>query len=132
MSRQELIAERFIDRLLSRVLHKGQLIVTYPSGKQKAYGDKSRPVKVTIKSLPLGKLRNPPLFIGESYMSGNIEIAEDQLDAFFGLMGQNHADPASLKLLEKFQKRQANLKKRQQKQVSHHYDIGNDYYRLWL
>src|ERR1019366_391401 len=125
-------AERILDKVLRAHIYKGRLAVVYPSGQQRAYGDKSAGVKVTIKSLPLNRLRNPALFIGESYMYGNVEIDEDQLDTFFSLMGKNPSSSASLQLLQKLPKRQPNRRKHQQRQVSHHYDIGNDYYKLWL
>ncbi|HEX4774080.1 MAG TPA: cyclopropane-fatty-acyl-phospholipid synthase family protein [Candidatus Saccharimonadales bacterium] len=132
MKKSELVAERAVDKVLSGVLKRGRLTVDYPSGHQKTYGDKSKAVKITIKSLSLTRLKNPPLFIGESYMDRNLEIDENDLDAFFKLMGQNQADPTSLRLLGKLQKHQPNRKKYQRKQISHHYDIGNDYYKLWL
>jgi cyclopropane-fatty-acyl-phospholipid synthase len=124
--------EIIVDRVLNTTLHKGHLIVVYPSGARRSYGDRSKSVTLKIKNLPVNKLKNLPMFIGESYMYGNIEIAENELDTFFGLMGQNPSSPASLKVLEKFQKHQPNRRKRQRAQVSHHYDIGNDYYKLWL
>src|SRR5579875_2261854 len=108
MTKQELLTEKIIDNVLSGAVQRGRLIVNYPSGNRRTYGDKSKPVTLTIKSLPLSQLKNPPMFIGESYMNGNIKIKEDELDTFFSLMSQNQADPKGLKVLEKFQKRQAN------------------------
>jgi cyclopropane-fatty-acyl-phospholipid synthase len=125
-------AERIIDKFLSAHLHKGKLTIVYPSGQQRTYGDNSKGVKLEIKSLPLTKLRNPTMFLGESYMYGNVEIAENQLDDFFKLMGDNPSDSSVSHLIEKLPKRTPNRKKRQRKQISHHYDKGNDYYKLWL
>lgn len=125
-------AERIIDRFLRAQIHKGKLTVAYPSGQRRNYGDKSAGVTVKIKSLPLAKLRNPTLFAGESYMSGNIDIAADKLESFFKLMSDNPSTSAGIELLQKLPKRQRNTKRNQRRQVSHHYDIGNDYYRLWL
>lgn len=126
-------AERIIDQFLAAHLHKGRLTMIYPSGQKRKYGDDtSDPVKVMIRSLPLPKLRNPAMFLGESYMNGNILIDERQLDAFFRLMGDNPSDSALTSLIEKLPKRQANRRHKQRQQIAHHYDIGNDYYRLWL
>jgi cyclopropane-fatty-acyl-phospholipid synthase len=123
--------ERILDGVLRHMRH-GRLIIVYPSGQRRSYGDRSPAVTMRIKSLPAGRLRNPPMFIGESYMHGNIEIDEDQLDTFFSLMGRNPINSPLLNSLGKLPKRQRNQRKTQRKQISHHYDIGNDYYKLWL
>ncbi len=123
--------ERVLDRVLGH-MRNGRLTIVYPSGQRRSYGDHSRAVVVTIKSLPAARLRNPPMFIGESYMNGNIEIDEDQLDTFFSLMGRNPVNTPLAKWLGKLPKRQKNKRHRQRHQISHHYDIGNDYYKLWL
>lgn len=125
-------AERVIDQFLRTHLHNGRLTMVYPSGQERSYGDNSEVIKVHIKSLPLSKLRNPAMFLGESYMNGDVVIREDQLDGFFKLMGDNPSDSAVTHLIEKLPKRQTNRKSRQRKQISHHYDISNDYYKLWL
>jgi cyclopropane-fatty-acyl-phospholipid synthase len=125
-------AERILDQVLRTHVHNGHLAVTYPNGQQRNYGDRSSAVKVKIKSLPLLRLRNPAMFVGESYMLGNIDIDENQLDAFFSLMGKNPSSSGGLKLLEKLPKRQPNRRRSQRRQISHHYDKGNDYYKLWL
>lgn len=125
-------AEYLIDRFLKAHVHNGSLRVVYPSRQQRSYGAHANPVKITIKRLPIARLRNPALFLGEAYMHGDILIAEDRLDDFFDLMGSNPSDSAVTKLIEKLPKRQPNRKHHQRRQISHHYDVGNDYYKLWL
>jgi cyclopropane-fatty-acyl-phospholipid synthase len=124
--------EKIIDTFLATHIHTGSVVIEYPSGLERRYGDTSKAVKIKIRQLPLRKLTNPAMFFGESYMFGNIQIAEDQLDRLFELMSDNESDSAGLRLMEKLPKRQANRKGRQRRQISHHYDKGNDYYKLWL
>ncbi|MBW3568908.1 cyclopropane-fatty-acyl-phospholipid synthase family protein [Candidatus Parcubacteria bacterium] len=131
-SRQLVGAESIVDKFLSSHIRQGRLTIVYPSGQQRSYGDKSKAVKVTIKRLPLLGLRNPTMFLGESYMFGNLQVAEEQLDDLFRLMSDNESDSFATHLIQKLPKRQANRRKRQRQQISHHYDIGNDYYKLWL
>lgn len=50
------------------------------------------------------------------------------LDSFLGQMGKFTADKSALKKLIFTSK----SKKNQEKEVRSHYDIGNDFYRLWL
>lgn len=84
------------------------------------------------KSIPLGELMtSTSLALGEAYMRGDLEIEGDLYDAldhFLGQMGKFSMDQKALnKLLFP-----SMTKKNQEKEVRSHYDIGNDFYRLWL
>lgn len=71
------------------------------------------------------------LALGEAYMDGNLEVEGDlyeALDLFMGQMDKFSTDQNALKKLI-FTSRS---KKNQEKEVQSHYDIGNDFYRLWL
>lgn len=71
------------------------------------------------------------LALGEAYMKGRLEIEGDLYEALDHFMGQ--MDKFSVNKM-KFRKllHPSNTKKSQQKEVSSHYDIGNDFYKLWL
>ena len=71
------------------------------------------------------------LALGEAYMDGNLEIEGDlyfALDHFLGQMGKFSTDESALKKIM----HTSTAKKNQQKEVQSHYDIGNDFYKLWL
>lgn len=71
------------------------------------------------------------LALGEAYMNGDLEIEGDlyySLDHFLGQMGKFSTDETALKKLMF----PSTAKKNQQKEVQSHYDIGNDFYKLWL
>ena len=84
------------------------------------------------KSIPLGELMtSTSLALGEAYMRGDLEIEGDLYDAldhFLGQMGKFSMDQKALKKLLF----PSMTKKNQEKEVRSHYDIGNDFYRLWL
>lgn len=71
------------------------------------------------------------LSLGEAYMRGDLEIEGDlffALDHFLGQMGKFSTDHSALKKLI-----HSSVSKRNQKrEVCSHYDIGNDFYQLWL
>lgn len=78
-----------------------------------------------------GLMKSTSIALGEAYMNGELEIEGDlycALNSFLGQMGKFSTDHKALK----------NLmftplsKKNQHKEVSSHYDIGNDFYSLWL
>ena len=76
-------------------------------------------------------LTSTSIALGEAYMDGKLEIEGDlyhALNMFLGQMGKFSTDKKALKKLIF----SSLTKKNQQKEVSSHYDIGNDFYKLWL
>ena len=76
-------------------------------------------------------LTSTSLALGEAYMDGDLEIEGDlyyALDHFLGQMGKFSTNESALKKLM----HTSVSKRNQQKEVTSHYDIGNDFYQLWL
>lgn len=84
------------------------------------------------KAIPVSELLNSTsIALGEAYMDGNLEIEGnlyEALDSFLGQIGKFSTDQKALKKLM----HTSVSKKNQQKEVTSHYDIGNDFYKLWL
>ena len=84
------------------------------------------------KPIPLNILMtSTSLALGEAYMDGDLEIEGNlyyALDHFLGQMDRFSTDESALKKLMFT----STAKKNQQKEVQSHYDIGNDFYKLWL
>lgn len=84
------------------------------------------------KEIPLEDLiTSTSLALGEAYMNGDLEVEGDlyfALDHFLGQMGKFSTDKKALNKLIFT----ATNKKHQQKEVQSHYDLGNDFYKLWL
>lgn len=111
--------------------------VTYWDGTTEEYGDAAPEATITFhKKFALSELtKEPTLVLGEAYMNGDIDIegnlqaliasAYRQADSF--LMDQH-------KLTGKLARRLMGNHKRDQsrKDISSHYDIGNDFYKKWL
>lgn len=71
------------------------------------------------------------LALGEAYMRGDLDVDRDLyevLDLFLGQMGKFTTDKSALKKIIATSMN----KKNQKKEVQSHYDIGNDFYKLWL
>ena len=87
-----------------------------------------------ILKKPLKKkdlLTSTSLTFGEAYMNGDVEIEGDMFTVFNEL----------LRCIDKFSTNFSSLKnifcgstcmKKQKEEVSSHYDIGNDFYKIWL
>lgn len=71
------------------------------------------------------------LALGEAYMRKDIEIEGDLFKALCVVLGHVNKDSINKKVLSSLFT--VGLKKKDQKQqVSSHYDLGNDFYSLWL
>ena len=102
-------------------------------GKEYRIGDGDPAFTVIFhKEIPLTALTtSTSLALGEAYMDGDLEIEGDlynALDHFLGQMGKFSTDESALKKLIFF----FFWKKNQEKEIQSHYDIGNDFYKLWL
>lgn len=89
--------------------------------------------KVKIKrEIPKTELmKSTSLALGEAYMRGDIELDRDLyevLDLFLGRMDHFRTDRWALRHLL----HTSTGMKNQKKQVTSHYDIGNEFYKLWL
>ena len=88
-----------------------------------------RPIPVTMD------LVNPILFIGEAYMDDLLDF-EGDFDAVMRLAACNRETMAGEegKLLGKAEKlvNAVKNKEQQKEEIQHHYDVGNDFYALWL
>lgn len=88
---------------------------------------------VTLRK-PLEKkelLTSTSLALGEAYMRGDVELNRDLyevLNLFLGRMDKFTTKKGALKNLYE----SSTGRKNQKQEVSSHYDIGNDFYKLWL
>ena len=84
------------------------------------------------QNIPLSELTtSTSIALGEAYMDKKLEIDGDlfqALDHFLGQMGKFSTDENALKKLL----HTSVSRKNQEREVSSHYDIGNDFYELWL
>ncbi|RGY97588.1 cyclopropane-fatty-acyl-phospholipid synthase family protein [Clostridium sp. AM58-1XD] len=84
------------------------------------------------KTIPASRLlTSTSLALGEAYMDGDLEVDGDlyeALDHFLGQIGKFSMDENALKKLI----HTSTSKKNQEKEVTSHYDLGNDFYKLWL
>lgn len=76
-----------------------------------------------------------PLGFGEGYMNGDIEIEGDLSQVVnVGLLSNRLQDKTPTSLLKSFALNllQRNSKRTDKQNIAYHYDLGNDFYKLWL
>ncbi|MFV0517934.1 MAG: class I SAM-dependent methyltransferase [Aminipila sp.] len=88
---------------------------------------------VKINKIPKKKdlMTSTSLALAEAYMKRDIEVDEDLfevLNSFLGEMGKFTTNRKALKGLLNT----STSKRNQKNEVSSHYDIGNEFYKLWL
>lgn len=101
--------------------------------KQVQIGHDTPEFKVTMKKEPDKQAlkTSTSLALGEAYMQGDLDVDRDLyevLDIFLGQMGKFTRDMPALKKLLLTSRSMKN----QKKEVQSHYDMGNDFYKLWL
>jgi len=97
-------------------------------------------MRLSDKSLYHKLVFNPELNAGEAYMDGHLTFEDSTLRDFLTLISINRISLGSypvqrvLRRVSRFFKRfqQANPIGKAQQNVAHHYDLGNDFYRLFL
>jgi cyclopropane-fatty-acyl-phospholipid synthase len=132
-----------LSNLLKAFVRTGRLTVIDADGKTHVFeGEPGRnaTVKFSDKKLYRSLFFNPELHAGEAYMDGTMSFPGSSVTEFLALFSDNRyslADhPAQQMLngvssvLKRFQ--QSNPVGKAQQNVSHHYDIGNALYELFL
>ena len=132
-----------IGRLIEKLMSKGRLTLVMPDGKRTSYGPgggASLTVRVTDRKTLFAIARNPRLGLGEAYMDGRLIIEDGTiLDLMRLVVGANRWEDKGKgraamnkgkgKWKALFRRNKAKASRRN---VAHHYDIGNDLYRLFL
>jgi cyclopropane-fatty-acyl-phospholipid synthase len=137
--------QRILDRILSRLVTRGSLRVTYPGGDIRTYGSEPGPDaafavrdRATLRRI----VANPGLAFGEAYMDGGIEPQQgrtiyDVLDVLLtNTQDASSAHPV-IQLRARLDQlgrriRQFNPARRARRNVAHHYDLNGRLYRLLL
>ncbi|MCF6274971.1 MAG: cyclopropane-fatty-acyl-phospholipid synthase family protein [Robiginitomaculum sp.] len=133
---------RILDNRLSSTLTMGALEIEYPNGLKKRYGRNMRnPVRAKITSAKWVRriVLDPELALGEAYMRAGLRIKDDNIYDLLDLIWTNlQASKMQIGMIPDKARRllrrlaQFNPISRARKNVAHHYNIGNDFYALFL
>ena len=133
-----------IERLVGQVIHKGRLVLLLPDGRRLEFGPGGGTpltVRLADRRTMLAIARNPRLAVGEAYMDGRLTFEDGDILALMEMVtGANRWEDggAGRKAIRKGKNpfkslfRARNETRRARRNVAHHYDVGNDLYRLFL
>jgi cyclopropane-fatty-acyl-phospholipid synthase len=134
---------RWLDRLMAKVIRHGRLEVTWSDGSITTYGDgngRSAAIAFREPSAEWAVLRNPELAIGEGYMDERITFPGDRLLDCLMLLEESWTEARKQPLIRAasqvryFTRRlaQNNSILRASRNIKHHYDLDGRIYRLFL
>lgn len=131
-----------LHRQLAPGIRAGGLNVVYPGGAFRHYGDRSSntlTVKIQTERWLRRLVLDPDLALGEAYVEGGLDVENgdifDLLELIWiNLLTTGNGDASVPRRLRRALRRlsQLNPQTRSRRNVAHHYDIGNDLYRLFL
>jgi cyclopropane-fatty-acyl-phospholipid synthase len=129
-----------VDRWLARTLMKGlgspEVALTLWDDKDavEAPGARYR-VMVGNRGALLRLIANPLLYFGDEYSSGSIDVDGD-LVGFLDVVQRSLARPGEIRRRARpapnWRREAINSLADSRQNIHHHYDLGNDFYRLWL
>ncbi|MDP9056027.1 MAG: cyclopropane-fatty-acyl-phospholipid synthase family protein [Pseudomonadota bacterium] len=130
--------------VLRRIVQNGRLTIIDWRGGMTSFGEAGRTQGSTIRFhsrwLPLRIAMNPGLAAGEAYMRGDLTIEEGDLRGFLMVATDQREqlrESGLVKLLSGIMKWLkwaigGNNRRRSVRNVAHHYDLSNEFYRLFL
>ncbi|MDP9836103.1 cyclopropane-fatty-acyl-phospholipid synthase [Neorhizobium huautlense] len=133
-----------LSHMMKSFIRNGRLTVIDADGKRHVFSGTSGlevTMRLTDPKLYKSLVFNPELAAGEAYMDGTMRFEEGStLQDFLTLFSVNRLSLGSYPLQKvlraikmRFRKRQqSNRKGQAQQNVAHHYDLGNEFYKLFL
>ena len=135
-------------RYLGRIIDRGTLQVTFADGSVSRFGSAAEgfpdvAIRLADKKVPRDIVLDPRLGAAEAFMDGRLAIQQGGIMELVELLRSNQpwdkgGTIGSPKLVRRiinrigFAREAVNDRMRSQRNVSHHYDIGNDLYKLML
>ncbi|WP_125708326.1 SAM-dependent methyltransferase [Companilactobacillus zhongbaensis] len=108
--------------------------IIFWDGKEKKYGPEGKS-DITIKfnkEVPISEVvKHATLTLGEAYMNKDIEIEGSIQKLITSAYTQSDSFMSSVKL-KKIIPQFSHSEENNKKEIQEHYDIGNDFYKLWL
>lgn len=142
------MSSKLLSRYLDRIVEQGTLTVQFADGSRSKFGSSAAgfpDVEILLRDskVPRDILLDPRLGAAEAFMDGRLLIERGEIMNLVELLRSNQpwdrggtiGGPSFLRRLFNriaFARDAVNDRMRSQRNVSHHYDIGNDLYRLML
>ena len=137
MRTQQVLAKQALHQFFAR-LSGDSFRVSYKDGTNEYFGDGKPKFVIRIKEEDIGGLFSEDLLVsfGEAYMDGQVDVDGDLADlvstairsGLLSVTGGPRAIVSRVLSVGGF----GRSIKREKENIAHHYDLGNDFFRLWL
>jgi cyclopropane-fatty-acyl-phospholipid synthase len=133
----------FLSPLLRKAIGQGRLGVIDWKGRRHEFGNSESAercaIRIDDRHFPLKVLASPSLALGEAYMDGRVTIERGNVRSLLNLLTSNlkalqehPLEKLRLKVGRLARRLQRNRKNRAKRNVSHHYNLSGQLYRLFL
>lgn len=131
-----MLEKKFYDEMFARSFNI-PVKVAYWDNTSKVYGDGPAEATITMKkAIPVKSLlKNASLALGEAYMAGDIDVTSDKPFPLQRVITAAYESAGSFmrsSKLRHFLPKQSHTEKKSKEDIHSHYDLGNDFYKLWL
>jgi len=136
---------KLLDSMMSAFVKVGQLTIIDVEGVEHVYGpggsdSPNATIRLTDEKLYRKLFLNPELYAGEAYMDGTLVCEQGGIRGLLEVFANNRGrlrnqktQKALRRWLKKIRKfHQRNKISASRKNVQHHYDLSNEFYRLFL
>jgi len=130
-----------IEAFLRQSIREGAIEVVLPGGRRLVAGDGSRPKVVASVRSPIWAARIaawPETAVGDAYMEGGLTFERGGIYDLLDLAGRNtparrrHRPPSAFARWRHDQLATRNARRQARRNVAHHYDLSNTFYRRFL
>jgi cyclopropane-fatty-acyl-phospholipid synthase len=132
-----------LQRMLARLIERGDLEVVDPGGTVHRFGDGSGTgvrIRITSQAAAARIVLNPDLHLGECYMNGELVVERGSIyDLLSLILGNlhNRPAPATVNFVSRMRRltrrlHQYNPISRARRNVAHHYDLSRELYETFL
>jgi cyclopropane-fatty-acyl-phospholipid synthase len=129
------LAARLLRRLLSSFGNPPVEFVLWSGERVAPEGAAAATIKIRIhdRATLLRVLRDPQVQFGEAYSSGRVEVEGELIELIYrGMPVQPAANSLRHRFVNWVRRSQRNTLAGSRRNIHHHYDIGNEFYALWL
>ena len=129
-----MITDKLFYKTLLKSMFSDPYEIRFWDGDEEKYGEGESKFKIILNEpIPKGDIiNNPSIALGEGYMTKKLEVEGSVQSVIESLYNNKES---FLKKSAKYQhliKKIKNSIKRSKDNIEFHYDIGNDFYKLWL
>ncbi|WP_304519247.1 SAM-dependent methyltransferase [Clostridium estertheticum] len=129
-----MITDKLFYKTLLKSMFSDPFEIRFWDGDEEKYGEGESKFKIILNEpIPKGDIiNNPSIALGEGYMTKKLEVVGSVQSVIESLYNNKES---FLKKSAKYQhliKKIKNSIKRSKDNIEFHYDIGNDFYKLWL